>query len=242
MAQNLHRTGGHLLRCQAQIVDAQQIQVQVQRRGTADQLIVDVGAPAVLGAVAIVIAQVLIFQIEVGNVHFQMGQDGALVAPDGNAVAGNGDVHLHGRGVGLIVAVLILRAAVALLDDDLQRHGRGGPAGAGRRHRGGVGALVGVGEGQHPAVVLLLVLGNLGLRAVIALRQGVGQLVAFTVCKDAVQIDFFLCAGGCLKVAGIGHGNRIRFADGKALGAKSQNHDQCQHHGKNSSLHENPPL
>ena len=179
MTKDLHFAGGHLLRFKSQIVNADHIQVQVQRRGTLNDRVVYIAAGAVFGAVAIEFFKALILQIKIGHIHFQMRQDRAVVPDDGDAVAGDGDPDSHAVLRRLVVAVLALIALLARFNGDLQRclSGDSRIAGAGRRNRGRVSARAGVGEMQTA-------IGKLGVIAEVVAGQGIGHAVAPAVRKQ----------------------------------------------------------
>ena len=239
MAHDLLRAGGDLLRRQAQIVHAQQVEIQVQGGGALDQLLVDIGAAAVLGAVAVVVGQALLVQIEVGHVHLQMGQHRAVRSRQGHAVAGDGDVDGYRIRRRLIVAVLSGIPRRAGLHRNGEAHGRRAALLAGGRHRGGIGARSGVGKVQR-LVTVGRVGCDLGLGAVIAVIQRIGQLVARGVGKHLGQVDGQLLAG-LDRIGGGRIGGRSHAAGGKSqLRHHGQAQDQCQKQGRHTLAHAFP--
>ena len=226
VTKDLHFAGGHLLRFKSQIVNADHIQVQVQRRGTPDDLCIHIAAGAVFGVVAVVIGEALILQIKIGHIHFQMRQDRAVVPADGDAVAGDGDPDSDAVLRRLVVAILALVALLARFNGDGQRRLRShaAVAAAGRRDRGGVSARVGVGEMQTA-------LSDLGVIAKVFAGQGIGHAVALAVRKQVCHFDYelrALCRG---KRGVFRHSDRMPGC--RSVRRKGHCRQHTQQHGKN---------
>ena len=227
-----------LLRRKAQIVHAQQVEIQVQSGGALYHLIVHIAALSVLRMVAVEFGQILLVQIEVGHVQLQMGQHRAVVAHQRDAVVGNGDIDLYGGGVRLIVAVLGCIAVGRLVHRNGELHGRRSLLRTGGGDGGRVCTRSRVGEGQDGSAVL--VGGHLGLRTVVAAVQRVGQPMAAAVLKQLIQLDGQQAACGHL-IRGLGavlHGHagcraagHIRRGEHRLRHQRQAQH-QTQQHGQ----------
>ena len=194
VAVDLHFAGHNLFRLVAEIVHADHVKIQLQRRRPLNDHVVHILALAVVGVITVKVRKTLVCQIEVRDVHLEMREDRAVVAHERHAVARDRHIHLDGRGFRFVVAILARIALLALLDGDRELYAGGFAAGARRRDGQGVVAHFGFREREIPAPVL--VLGDLGLRAVFAAER-IGQRVTFAVGEIVGKLDLELCALLC---------------------------------------------
>ena len=225
-ADDLSLPGGDLLRRVAEVVNADHIQVQMQRRGTLDDRVVYIAAGTVFGAVAVVIGEAIQAKIEVWHIHLKVRDHSALIADDGDAVAGDGDPDSHAVLRRLVVAVLALIAGFTRVDGDGQRRRRSNIAvvGAGRRNRGRVSARAGVGKMQTA-------IGKLGVTAEVVAGQGIGHAVALAVRKQVCHFDYELCALFRGKRGVFRHSDRMPGC--RFVRRKGHCRQHTQQHGKN---------
>ena len=195
-AENLDTALHDFLRGHVHVVHAQQVQIQVQRRGALHHRFAHIGAASVFRAVAVVVLQPLGLQVKIRHLHLQMVENRLVfvISHNGNTVVGDGDIDLDLRRRRLVIVVLAGTAAGCRLDDKSQR-GRGAiAAGALGRHRGRIDARLRLGERQHPPVTSGL-LHNLRVRAIISVVQGIRQRVTLGILEHGVQIHRLCLAG-----------------------------------------------
>ena len=221
-----------LLRGRIHVVHAQQVQVQMQCRGTLHHRFAHIGATAVFRTIAVVVLQALGLQVKVRHLHLQVVQNRPVVviAHNGNAIVGNGDKDLDLLRRGLVIVVLAGAAAGGRLDQKRQR-GRGLVATvARRRHRGLVHTRLGLGERQHPPVGSGL-LHNLRVRAVISAVQGIRQGMALGILEHGVQIHR-LCLAGHQFHRILGRHRNVAPLRCQRTACHGEQHGPHQQHGK----------
>ena len=234
MAVDLHAAVDDLIRIKAQIVHADHVEIQVQGGGTLHDLAVHIAAGAVLRVIAVEVRQALVRQIEVRHLHLQVGQHGALVAHQRDAVTGNGDIDLHGVGGRLVVAILGGIAVLALLHRDGQRHLAHAAVGAAGGDGGRIDARRGIGKGQARTAAVLIRC-DLGLGAVVAGIQLVGHCMTLAVLEQLVQIDGQQAAGRD-RILRIARAARHAGCGGSGEG-QLRHHGQAQHQTQQHGQH-----
>ena len=163
---------------EAQVVLADHVEIQMQRRRALDDHVIHIAARAVFRVVTVKLGKILVFQIEVRDLHFEMREDRTVVAADGHTVARDRHIHRDEIGGRLIVAVLALVALRGLRDGNRELHAGRLAVGARRRDSRSIRAHGGVCERE---TLLPIDLGDLGMLAVIAVVQRIGQRMAFAV-------------------------------------------------------------
>ena len=186
MARDLHIAARDLFRRISEVIDAQQVQVQVQGRRAADDRAVDIFAAAVLCLIAVELLKSLIGQIEIRNLHGQVRKDRPVLSHERHAVTGDGHIDRDGAGVGLVVVILPGVAVLSLLhrDGDGMRRGDGLVLRAGGGDRQRIFAYVRLDDEQVHGIAVILVLRDLRLRGKVFAGECVGHFMLLAVGKD----------------------------------------------------------
>ena len=198
---DLRAAARDLRRIQSEIVYANHVKIQMQRRRTLDDLLIHILARAVFRVVTVIRAKILAGQIEVRDGHLKMRDGRAVLAPNRHAVARDRHIHRDRIGGRLIVAVLVLVALRGLRDGDRELHAGRLAVGARRRDSRSIRAHGGVRERE---TLLPIDLGDLGMLAVIAAVQRIGQRMAFAVGEILRKLDrkvlSLLCCKGFARI------------------------------------------
>ena len=194
---DLRAAARDLRRIQPEIVYANHVKIQMQRRRTLDDLLIHILARAVFRVVTVIRVKILVGQIEVRDGHLKMRDGRAVLALNRHAVARDRHVHRDRIGARLIVAVLALVALRGRRDGDRELHAGRLAVGARRRDSRSIRAHGGVSERE---TLLPIDLGDLGMLAVIAAVQRIGQRMAFAVGEILRKLDrkilsLFCCKG-----------------------------------------------
>ena len=201
VSDDLRAAGRDLRRIQPEIVYADHVKIQMQRRRTLDDLLIHILARAVFRVVTVIRAKILAGQIEVRDGHLKMRDGRAVLAPNRHAVARDRHIHRDRIGGRLIVAVLVLVALRGLRDGDRELHAGRLAVGARRRDSRSIRAHGGVRERE---TLLPIDLGDLGMLAVIAVVQRIGQRMAFAVGEILRKLDrkvlSLLCCKGFARI------------------------------------------
>ena len=120
--QNTGFAGTALLFGQAHIVPLQQIDVQMQAGGSANNGAVHIGTSAAVCTVAVILCQAVQIQLEVRNCNLQIGQH-TVIGFQGHTVIGYSHINSNGRLVGLIVAILLLDTLIGRIHSQLDSVG-----------------------------------------------------------------------------------------------------------------------
>ena len=192
--QHTRGTNTALFLRQAHVVTLQQVDVQMQAGGSANNSIVHIGASAAISTIAIVLGQAVQIQFKVRNGDLQICQH-TVVGFQRHTVAGNRHINSNRRLVSLVIAVLLLNALVGRIYGQLN----------------GMSDLAALAlSGQYQIIGLTLrTLGSgcqvqhavlqLGKHGVYGAVEGiaVAHLVAVSFCKHIAHFQLIQTAGLC---------------------------------------------